>query len=407
MTIHRKGLIVEVIGWSCHSVVLLVLESISTSVIVWARVRGIVGASFGVGGWVGWTGWGVTLLEGFGLEERLTVVWFSSSRLLDGDIPSSTFLAVGEMSFRTHCASEVGTFPIFGFDGFNRFSSLDAMFAILVVLVFSVGFASTESANRDTRFLARQTSLDFAILVLHACFMGASELPADVALNEVDSLLPVVRLDYGGKHDERRFDDLVCDGIVWVNDGEADVPMVSFVWNFHGRPIWFISENHVFEEWVGVFDFFQELFFGPELAHVHSVAVEFFVRDRPAWDLSIDQFVPNCRFGKRNMRIPLGKEIDDSFGCVFDVFVFGLICESNRKVVLLGPSSQNGFDLVHLLASYIDLVNNDVCWGLYAFPWGVPAEAKGVDLPMLEGRSFGFGVDWSSGLVWSVLTCCC
>ena len=28
MTIHRKGLVVEMIGGSCHSVVLLVLESV-------------------------------------------------------------------------------------------------------------------------------------------------------------------------------------------------------------------------------------------------------------------------------------------------------------------------------------------------------------------------------------------
>ena len=48
MTIHREGLVVEVIGWSCHSVVLLVLESITASVVVGPRVRGIVGASFGV-----------------------------------------------------------------------------------------------------------------------------------------------------------------------------------------------------------------------------------------------------------------------------------------------------------------------------------------------------------------------
>ena len=46
MTIHRKGLIVELIGWSCHSVVLLVLESVSASV-VRASV-GVVGTSFGV-----------------------------------------------------------------------------------------------------------------------------------------------------------------------------------------------------------------------------------------------------------------------------------------------------------------------------------------------------------------------
>ena len=47
MTIHKKGLIVELIGWSCHSVVLLVLESVSASV-VRASVGGVVGTSFGV-----------------------------------------------------------------------------------------------------------------------------------------------------------------------------------------------------------------------------------------------------------------------------------------------------------------------------------------------------------------------
>ena len=106
------------------------------------------------------------------------------------------------------------------------------------------------------------------------------------------------------------------------------------------------------------------------------------------------------------MRISLGKEVDDSLGGVFDVFVFGLACESNRKIVFLGPSSQDSFDLVHFLASYVDLVNNDVRWGLYAFPWGVPAEAKSIDLPMLEGRSFGLGVDWNGGFVWPVLASC-
>ena len=44
---HRRGLIVELIGWSCHSVVLLVLESVSAFV-VRAGVRGVVGASLRV-----------------------------------------------------------------------------------------------------------------------------------------------------------------------------------------------------------------------------------------------------------------------------------------------------------------------------------------------------------------------
>ena len=134
------------IGWSCHSVVLLVLESVTVSVVVWPCVRGIVGASFGVGGWVGWSGWGIALLEG--------LIWFPPSSLLDGDIPSSAFLAVREMSFCAYRTTKMSTFPVFGFNGFNSFSGLDALFAVLIVLVFSVGFASTQSAHRDTRFFA-------------------------------------------------------------------------------------------------------------------------------------------------------------------------------------------------------------------------------------------------------------
>ena len=128
--------------------------------------------------------------------------------------------------------------------------------------------------------------------------MGACELPANVALNEVDSLFPVVCFDYGGKHDEVGFNDLVCDRVVWVDNGETDVPVVSFIWNFCSCPIWFVCKCDILEEGVGILDFFQELFLGPELAHVHGVTVELFISDRPAWNLSVHQFVPNCRFGK-------------------------------------------------------------------------------------------------------------
>ena len=134
--------------------------------------------------------------------------------------------------------------------------------------------------------------------MLHTSFVRARELPADVALNEVDSLFPVICFDYGGKHDEGGFNDLVCNGVVGVNDSETNVPVVSFVRNFRSCPIWFVCESYISEEGVGVFDFFQKLFFGPELAHVHGIAVEFFIRDRPAWDLSVDQFVPDCRLGE-------------------------------------------------------------------------------------------------------------
>ena len=157
--------------------------------------------------------------------------------------------------------------------------------------------------------------------MLHARFVRTGELPADVALDKVDSFFPVICFDNGGKHDEGGFDDLISDRVVWVDNGEANVPMVRFVWNFRSRPIWFICKGHVFEEGVGVLDFFQELFFGPELTHVHGIAVEFFIGDRSTQDLSEDQFVPDCRFGKRNVGVTLGEDIDDGLGCVLNVFV--------------------------------------------------------------------------------------
>ena len=173
--------------------------------------------------------------------------------------------------------------------------------------------------------------------MLHACFVGARELPTDVALYEVDSLFPVIRLDHGGKHNEVGFNDLVCDRIIWIDDGEANVPMIGFIWNFRSRPIWFICENHVFEEGVRVFDFFQELFLGPELAHVHGITVEFFIRDCPAWDLPVNQFVPDCRFGKGDVGVALCEDVNDGFGCILNVLVFGFVCECDREVVLFGP----------------------------------------------------------------------
>ena len=243
--------------------------------------------------------------------------------------------------------------------------------------------------------------------MLHASFVRAHELPADVTLYEVDSLFPVICDYYGGKHDEVGFDNLVCNGIIGVNNGETDVPVICVVWYFCGCPVWFVGKGYIFEEGVGFPDFLQECFLGPKLTQVHSIAVEFFVGDCPAWNLSVYKFVPYCRFGKRNMGVTLSEDIDDGLGCVFNIFVFGFVCESDREVILFSPSGEDSFDFVHLLTGYVDFVDNNVCWGLYAFPWGIPTEAEGVDLPVLECRSFGCGIDWSSGFVWSVLTSCC
>ena len=180
----------------------------------------------------------------------MSIVQFSSSCLLYGTIPSTAFLAVREMSFCAYCASKIGAFPILRFDSLYRFSCLDALFAIFVVLVFSVGFASTHSADQDTQFFTCYTSFGFFVLMLHACLVGTSELPTDVALYKVNPLFPVVRRDYGGKHDEAGCDDLVCNRVVWVDNGEADVPVICVVWYFCSCPVWLVCESDIIEEGV-------------------------------------------------------------------------------------------------------------------------------------------------------------
>ena len=108
-----------------------------------------------------------------------------------------------------------------------------------------------------------------------------------------------------------------------------------------------------------------------------------------------------------SMGVTLCEDIDHGLGRVFNIFVFGFVCESDCEVILFGPSGKDSLDFVHLFAGYIDFIDNNVCWGLYAFPWGFPTEAKGVDLPMLEHRSFSLGIDWDARYVWPVLSGCC
>ena len=89
--------------------------------------------------------------------------------------------------------------------------------------------------------------------------------------------------------------------------------------------------------------------------------------------------------------------IHNCLGCFGDVCVSRAITESDSEVVLLRPSSQDRFDVVILGAGHIDFVSDDVCGHLDTFPRSVPAESKGVDLSVLEGRSLGSGVGRGSG----------
>ena len=141
------------------------------------------------------------------LERVLGKEWlvgkrFASSGLLYGIVASSAVLAVGEMWFCANCAFEMGADPVFRFDLLHGFSGLNAIVAGLVVFSFEMFPASAESAYRQARFLARETSFHSTIFVLHARFVLAGKLPAEVALLEIDSLFPMVWGDEGSEHDD-------------------------------------------------------------------------------------------------------------------------------------------------------------------------------------------------------------
>ena len=92
--------------------------------------------------------------------------------------------------------------------------------------------ASAESAYWGARFFACKTSFHSSVLVLHTRFVLTGELPAKVALLEIDSFLPMVRCDKGREHDDLGSDNFFGDGVVGVNDGETQIPGVSVMWNF-------------------------------------------------------------------------------------------------------------------------------------------------------------------------------
>ena len=285
------------IGGSSGSIGLLVLECIRP---FGPRVSGVVG-SLGKGlvsRGEDWVGGSNTLLEGILSKEGLVGKRFASSGLLNGIIATSAILTVREMWFCANCAFEVGTDPVFRLDLFHRLSGLNAIIAGLVVFSLEMFPASTESAYWGTRFFACKTSFHSSVLVLHTRFVLAGELPAKVALLEVDSFLPMVRCNKGREHDDLGPDNFLGDGIVRVHDGEAQVPGVGFVWDFSRGPIRVECEFGILEEWVRVLDFLEESLFRPGGIFSHSVSIYFRFSDHSARNLSIDDFVPDGGFGE-------------------------------------------------------------------------------------------------------------
>ena len=148
---------------------------------------------------------------------------------------------------------------------------------------------------------------------------------------------------------------------------------------------------------MGVLDLFEECLFGPSGVFSHSVSVNLCFSDHSAWNLSVNNFVPDGGFGEGDSWMSWCQCVHDCFGCFRDVCIFGVVTESDSEVVFLCPSGQDCFDVVVLGACHIDFVGDDVGRCLDSFPRGISAETEGVDLPVLEGGPLILRIDGGSG----------
>ena len=146
-----------------------------------------------------------------------------------------------------------------------------------------------------------------------------------------------------------------------------------------------------------VLDLFEECLFSPCGVFLHSVSIYLCFRDHSTGNLSIDNFVPDSGFGEGDGWVSQSQCVHNHFSRLCNVRVFRLVAECDSEIVFLCPPSQDCFDVVVLGACYIDFIGDDVCGCLDSFPGSIPAESKGVDLPVLEGKPFGPGVDRGSG----------
>ena len=169
------------------------------------------------------------------------------------------------------------------------------------------------------------------------------------------------------------------------------------MWDFGGGPIRVEGEFCVFEEGMGILDFFEECLLRPSGVFSHGISVYFCFSDHSAWNLSVDDFVPNGGFREGDGRVSWCKGIHNCLGRFGDVSIFRVVAESDGEIVFLGPSCQDCLDVVVLGACYIDLVSDNVGGCLDPFPGSISAETEGIDLPVLECRPFGSGIDRSGG----------
>ena len=137
--------------------------------------------------------------------------------------------------------------------------------------------------------------------MLEADLVWGYKLPASGTLLEVDFFFPMVWSDTSCKHDDGGVDNLVRNGVVGIDDGEGKIVSEGFVWDIGRGPVRGVREFGVCKEGMGIFDFLKKAFFAPRGVIDHIISIEGFHRVGTAWDVAINDLVPNCWFGKGDM----------------------------------------------------------------------------------------------------------
>lgn len=213
-------------------------------------------------------------------------------------------------------ALRVCTDPRLGDDFGQRSPSVLARLAVLVVGFNQMIRASTFKA------------MDLASRV------SRTKLKATRALSEVDFLLPTLGADPGGKHDDFRLSKGVCDGTVWVFNGEDKVGCVRVERYVFHCPVRELSKVGRVEKGVRGLYFIKENILGPGLVGGHLVAIVSLRGNCSARNAQEKDLGPGDRFAEGDtVRVLWTEEGDDSGGRSLDVLILGAQGKGNSKIV--------------------------------------------------------------------------
>jgi len=271
-------------------------------------------------------------LEGGGDEGLSRHATLSGPSLLDGIPTSRTILAVGSMGLAAVAAPSVDADPVDALEFRERLPSILAPLAVLSVRIKTMFGAATKDA------------LDGAGVV----GLGV-ELPATIALEEVDFLLPALGVDHRAKHDRGGVVKGSGDRLVRVLDGESQVAVHLVGSKVPDSPTRVETEDGSLQNWMRALDVFEEFIWGPcvpfcyvdtrivPLAFIEVKSATGYTRE---YDLG-----PGENLGE--LRDPAGcHRLLDGLGGITDVLLGRGVRKGNDQVVVGRPLSYLSLDVV-------------------------------------------------------------